>query len=262
MIPYTYLAIHKKTGLFYYGLRMSNKLPPKEDIGIVYFTSSDTVKKIIKAEGADAFFWSVRKEFKTKEEAAWWEYKVLRRMMKHPKILNRGISPRNVPGNWFTNGKDNILGKYCPKGYWSGRTMSTTENRKKLYERQKKNKWWNNGDKCVFTEFKPDPSWVSGRLKEKHNLRGSRALTGTEWWTDGKTNYRGIKPPEGFKRGRAKFLKRKKRPPFTEKWIKEHSEKMSKKRWWQNGKECVFANEPPSGFYPGRIMKNKTKQPS
>jgi len=41
---YVYACLHKTTDKLYIGARWANKLPPEEDFGIVYFTSSEAVK--------------------------------------------------------------------------------------------------------------------------------------------------------------------------------------------------------------------------
>lgn len=261
MKSYTYLAIHKASGYFYYGVRFANTLQPTDDIGKVYFTSSATVKTIVEAEGAGSFTWIVRKEFDDSSEAARWEYRVIRRMLKNPMILNKAVSPVNVPGNWYTNGVDNILGKYCPSGYWSGRTYKETPARKKLYENQKKNRWWNNGAKSVFCQIPPSDQWLPGRLKHHLDKWNGKTLTGKKWWNNGQTNFRGTVAPEGFVPGRLKFIVTKSKAPRTKDQNKDHSVKMSKKRWWQNGTESVFTEISPPGFVAGRLPFKSSKQP-
>ena len=95
--PYTYLIKFKLTGQVYYGSRYKNvelNLAPKDDLMITYFTSSRHVRKLIKEHGTNAFEWMVRKIFDTKEQAAAWETKVLRRckVLENDKWLNRNIA--------------------------------------------------------------------------------------------------------------------------------------------------------------------------
>jgi len=258
--PYTYIAIHKTSGYFYYGVRLSNKVASYRDLGVVYFSSSNTVKTIVEAEGADSFIWIVRKEFNDKKMAAYWEYKVIRRMLTHPKILNKAVSPINIPGNWFTNGEVNILGKYCPKGYYAGRTYIETSNYKQGYEKQKLRRWWNNGSISVHTEIPPNSNWVAGRLHKDIEKWNGKTLIGKKWWNNGEINYRGTKPPDGFVAGRIKgFTHKVQRTRPIESNLK-HSNKMKLKRWWTNGIAAVFAEYPPEKDYlPGRGKINKQK---
>lgn len=254
MKPYTYIAIHKCTGYFYYGVRLANKLNATDDLGKVYFTSSNTVKAIVNAEGADSFLWIVRREFDCANEAALWEYKVIRRLLKHPKILNKAISPINVPGNWYTNGVDNLLGKYCPIGYRPGRTYKETNARLAQYENQKNNRWWNNGITSVFCQVPPNNNWKSGRLKShiSPNFTG-KSLTGSKWWNNGEINYRGVVPPPGYSEGRLPVKHNKKHRSRTDIEKIKQSETMSKKRWWNNGVISVFRESAPDGYVKGRL---------
>ncbi len=254
--PYTYIAIHKVSGYFYYGVRLSNKVPATRDLGVLYFTSSKTVKTIVEAEGTDAFIWIIRHEFDDKKRAAYWEYKVIRRMLKHPKILNKAVSPINVPGNWYTNGEINILGKYCPIGFVSGRTYVETPNKQAGYTKQKLRVWWNNGVVSVHTEIAPGPGWVHGRLKaDLKNWNGSK-LAGRQWWNNSQVHYRGNNPPDGFVLGRVKIKRREKSAPRAAESNAQHAAKMKLKKWWTNGTDAVFADHSPGPHYVrGRKLK-------
>jgi hypothetical protein len=241
---------------------MSNKLPATQDLGRVYFTSSQTVKTIIEAEGTDSFTWIVRKEFDDPAAAARWEYKVIRRLLKHPKILNKAVSPVNVPGNWFTNGTDNILGKYCPVGYTPGRTYVITDARKMAHLKQRKNRWWYKNHICVFCEISPGPDWLPGRPKTQYINWNGKALKGTGWWNNGLTNYRGNKPPPGYVVGRVAFTRSVKPRPRTLDENKIHSNKMLSKRWWNNGETNAFSEAQPDGYISGRLPFKRHIMPS
>lgn len=259
MIYYTYLAIHKATGYFYYGARCGNKLPPHQDLGRVYFTSSKTVKTIVEIEGPEAFHWIVRKHFTTKEETFRWEYKVIRRMLKHNRILNKALTPKFVPGNWYTNGKDNILGKYCPIGYWPGRTMEMTDAKLKSIKEQKKRKWWNNGLIEIHCEFPPNSNWSQGRLKGSLATWNGSILKNKLWWNNGVENIRSeICPGPEFIAGRLKFTTTKKRAPKTESERITQSEAIKGRKWWNDGNiELMSKVSPGDTFVLGRLESSK-----
>lgn len=99
MKAYTYLIRHIITGLVYYGYRSSNKVEPHLDLWVHYFTSSPAVHKLIDEYGADSFEVEIRKVFDTKESAAKWETKVLRRckVLEDKRWINQNIAGYIVP---------------------------------------------------------------------------------------------------------------------------------------------------------------------
>lgn len=88
-IPYTYCLLHKPSGRRYYGSRYAKGCNPA-DLWILYFTSSNTIKKLILEDGKESFSFEVRKTFLTKEAALMWEQKVLCRLKvtKNDKWIN------------------------------------------------------------------------------------------------------------------------------------------------------------------------------
>lgn len=74
--PYTYRITHLPSGKHYYGARYAKGCHPS-DLWVKYFTSSKTVKNLIKQDGKDAFFVEVRRLFNDKELCVEWERKVL-----------------------------------------------------------------------------------------------------------------------------------------------------------------------------------------
>lgn len=259
MVPYTYLVIHKTTGNFYYGVRTAHTTDPNNDIGILYFTSSKTINAIVEAEGANSFVWIVRKQFPDKQSAILWEYRVIRRMLNHPKCLNRGLSPKNVPGNWFTNGTRNILGRYCPYGYSPGRIKIPSDGYRRADELSKRAKWWNLNDKEVHCEFAPSSYWAPGRLRVSVSTFTGATLKGRQWWNDGTKNHRGNKPiGDNWVQGRIKFICTKKRAPISQERKKQQSNMLKGRKLWNNGLVTIMAIIPPPGFVLGRLP---TKRP-
>lgn len=261
--PYTYLLIHKNSGMFYYGLRFANYLAPEDDLGKCYFTSSKTIQKIIEIEGVDAFDWNIRRKFDNKDAAILWEYKVVRRIFRHEKCLNKQPSPKNVPGNWFTNGTDNILGKYCPEGYVPGRTHIETKAHRYAYIKSKSRKWWTDGFTEIHAPYPLNDSFKSGRLNIPFNGKNNgKHLKNTLWWNNGYINYRGIIPPdENFKLGRLKFSSRKVIIKHSEDRKRNQSEKIKGRKHWNNGVQSKLSfTRPGDGWTLGRLFKQKKEK--
>lgn len=77
-LPFTYV-LDCPNGKRYYGVRYAIGCKP-EDLWNTYFTSSKTVKELIKQYGIDGFKCEVRKVFDSVDTARNWEHKVLRRL--------------------------------------------------------------------------------------------------------------------------------------------------------------------------------------
>jgi hypothetical protein len=80
---YVYTCTHKETGEFYFGYRCANKVPPIEDLGIYYFTSSKHVKPRF-----HEFKYEILKEFDNKEDAHKFEQQLIIENKGSPKSLN------------------------------------------------------------------------------------------------------------------------------------------------------------------------------
>lgn len=257
--PYTYVIVHRQTGYYYFGVRYSNKMTPEKDLGKVYFTSSNTVRTIIEAEGLDAFEWHVRRVFDSKEEACQHEYTVVRRIYRRDKCLNKCPSPKGTPGHWFTNGTQNVLGKYCPTGFVPGRSGVGTDRMVAARVRNKHRRWWNNGQKSIFIEFSPGPTWLPGRAKGECNCpNGHPRLLGKLWWNDGTSNFRGVEPPDpSWSRGRLPFPRQLTKRIRTNEERSHQSKMMSGRTWWNDGTIERISRDPLEGFTPGRINQPK-----
>jgi len=85
--PYVYLGTHLVTGQFYIGVRYANQkrnLSPDRDLGIVYFTTSKTVKPIF-----NQFNWEILAQFISKEDALEFEEYLISKHWKDPLLLNK-----------------------------------------------------------------------------------------------------------------------------------------------------------------------------
>ena len=91
--PFTYYLYHRPTESHYYGVRWSKHCKPS-DLWTTYFSSSKSVKLLIKEYGPDSFDVEIRKTFISKEAAIKWEKTVLTRLnvLNRPNWLNKNIS--------------------------------------------------------------------------------------------------------------------------------------------------------------------------
>ena len=145
-VPFTYVITHKTSKIRYYGCRYAKRCSPKS-LGTTYFSSSKTVKALIKKEGIDCFRFEVRKTFDCTEKCRLWETKVLRRLRcadskywfnKHDGIWN-DLSKNHGRKKGSKNkrpmsekGRNNIrLSKQGEKNPFFGKTHSE-ESRKKI----------------------------------------------------------------------------------------------------------------------------------
>lgn len=78
--PYVYLIEHIESGRLYYGVRYGNKTTPYADLWRKYFTSSKTIKKLVREHGPDKFRATVRQVFDNKDDAIEWETLILKGM--------------------------------------------------------------------------------------------------------------------------------------------------------------------------------------
>lgn len=85
--PYVYKGTHKETGRFYIGYRERNKVPPIEDLGIKYFTSSKTVKPIF-----NEFIWEIIEEFDDPIEAYDYEQKLISKNERIVQVIHKGYT--------------------------------------------------------------------------------------------------------------------------------------------------------------------------
>jgi hypothetical protein len=92
--PYTYYLYHIPTGKKYYGVRLSPKAEPEQDLWVHYFSSSDKVHLLLEQYGDTSFKIEIRKVFETPQEAHEWEQKVLRRTkaVEREDWLNQALS--------------------------------------------------------------------------------------------------------------------------------------------------------------------------
>lgn len=85
-MAYVYKMTHKTTGEFYIGVRWGNKVPPNEDLGVKYRTSSKIVKPRF-----DEFYGEILVELGNHEEAIDLEQTLIEEHWGNPLLLNKAI---------------------------------------------------------------------------------------------------------------------------------------------------------------------------
>ena len=85
VLPYVYICTHKKSGEFYIGSRMANKVPAIKDLGSIYKTSSNDVKPFF-----ENFNFIIFAEFFNKDDAWFFEQSLIKKHIKNPLIINKG----------------------------------------------------------------------------------------------------------------------------------------------------------------------------
>lgn len=106
--PYVYLGIHKSTGQFYIGVRYANQrknLSPEDDLGKVYFTTSNIVKPIF-----NEFKWTILAQFISKEDALEFEELLIEESWKNPLLLNKNKGGKKFhrPDNYIRKPKNQV----------------------------------------------------------------------------------------------------------------------------------------------------------
>ena len=88
ILPYVYMLINKETDQFYYGYRYKNVSlgrKSEDDLGVVYFTSSNYINKT----NFLTFTIIIIAEFFNKNDAYWFEQQLIKDNKNNPLLLNR-----------------------------------------------------------------------------------------------------------------------------------------------------------------------------
>lgn len=155
-IPYTYILFFPTTNQYYYGVRWAKGCSPS-DLFVSYFTSSSTIRKLIKEHGKEAFTFRVSRIFQTPKEAIDHETRFLKRVSaaSNAKFLNKR---ENLPA-------------YSPAG------LSIIHHRATQKETRHDPK------------FPIPEGWIYG-ASPTHKLNNSLSKKGKPSWNKGKTGYK------------------------------------------------------------------------
>jgi hypothetical protein len=88
VLPYVYRVTNKKTGAFYIGARFANTVPSFIDIGVEYFTSSDSLKQDFKKNTYN-YLVEVVLERECADAVHVLEQALIHQNISNPKIINR-----------------------------------------------------------------------------------------------------------------------------------------------------------------------------
>ncbi len=93
IIPfYVYKITLNSSGQFYYGSRTANvrhNRSPERDLWISYYTSSNTIKRLIKEFGKDAFSAEVVYTTTDFDQLYWYEQSLIKEHINNPQCLNK-----------------------------------------------------------------------------------------------------------------------------------------------------------------------------
>lgn len=160
MLTYVYLVTNKITNQFYYGSRFKNvelNRSPENDFWIHYFTSSKSVKNLIKEYGKDSFEYKILFKDKDYDNTYWFEQNIIKENILNPLCLNKSFIDQKHSVKFSTAGtkasdetkkrlsiaKSNISEETRIKMSIAKKDKSTgpfTELRKKNISNSKKNK--------------------------------------------------------------------------------------------------------------------------
>lgn len=197
-MPFTYLIKNKTTNMCYYGVRFAKNCNPSS-LWTTYFTSSKLVKELIKQFGKEDFVYEIRKIFKTKEEAIYWEQNVLKRLdiRNNNNFLN--IDYYQQPYKAIQNKIDTIFisnretntciripsNKQIPIGWYKGNINHTSGGKNKKYM------WAHNPiteKSGMFKNVEDIPkNWILNRPKS-HSNKNTLKSKKSHWYNNGEKN--------------------------------------------------------------------------
>jgi len=91
ILPYVYKLTNRISGEFYYGVRWANKVPSYADLGIVYFSSSKTIKPKF-----NEFITEILAEFFNKNDAILFEQQLIKDSWNVPGRLNKAYQGKSA----------------------------------------------------------------------------------------------------------------------------------------------------------------------
>lgn len=106
---YVYKITLNSTGQFYFGSRTANvrhNRKPDQDLWVSYFTSSNTIKRLIKELGSDSFTPEVLFTSSDPDEVYWYEQSVIKEHISNTQCLNKKYQDKENGDTIFsTTGK-------------------------------------------------------------------------------------------------------------------------------------------------------------
>ncbi len=96
-MAYVYKLTHLDTGEYYFGSRAANLVPPLDDLGVIYFTSSKDVKPHF-----DKFDREIVAEFELGIDAWWAEQDLIKTHRNNPLLLNKSFYDKSTGHRAFS----------------------------------------------------------------------------------------------------------------------------------------------------------------
>lgn len=254
-IPYTYLLKCVPINKFYYGVRYSKSCQPS-DFWVSYFTSSETVKKLIKKYGKEAFVFEIRKQFSSVECAKQWENRVLKKckvLYRQDVWLNKtvGMALPVLLGEINPSKRKDVRQKISEK-LKANNPMKQQSTRDKLSKSIRLG--FENGRKV----------WNANKINcysEESRLKMSNSRKGKPPWNKGKKNI--------FSEETLKIMSEKKLGLTTGPMDIQTKNKISNarknKKWYKNPntRECIccLPGDQPKDWIPGMYKSIKPIPP-
>lgn len=273
-LAYVYRLTHKITSEFYIGYRFANikqKIHPEDDLGKIYFTSSEYINYSNFHEYDSEIIFrtpdpDIAHDHENKLILENWENPLLlnRHVVSHGKkrfkVTEKGIDKlRKINKNkkWFNNGTIEIHAHVCPEGFKSGRLINPFSIQEKSLI--KGYQWFNNGIKQIM--LPPDTKIPVGFIKGKFPATketnekisttmktGRASAKGKKWYTDGTKSILSFECPVGW------------RPGHSNGSGDSHKNRdYSGYRWYTDGEINKKSRTCPPGFDPGRTNSGSRK---
>jgi hypothetical protein len=237
---YTYLIGWRDLNSWYYGSRVANIKPPKEDLFCEYFTSSNIVKRFILEHGMPDVV-KIHKEFTSSKLCRLYEVKFLKFVDIKNNIKWLNINDIHAPP--ILSGEDNgFFGK------------SHTKNTRDQWSKIRKGKKHSDERKAKMCGRIPWNKGKIGCFSKETLLKMSKSQCGRIPWNKGKIGVFSDETIQKMSAAKIGFPGKK----HTTESKSNISNKRIGRKWFYNPitMDCVCSYDCPYGYIRGMIKKN------